>query len=220
MPRRDIRLLADALMSARPSVAERDKRIIAGLYRLLGRGEPVSIAALAEETGHSGPEVDATLRPWPGVYRDNEDRIVGFWGLTVEEMPPHEISFAGRKLWAWCAWDTLFLPRCLRGALDVASRCPVTGRAIALRVTPNRVERVEPADVVISFLKPTGCFEADVIMSFCHYVHFFADEAAGRRWTSEHPGTFLLSPEESFELGRMTDGSLMPVEDTAEEPGP
>jgi alkylmercury lyase len=205
MSERDIRLLADAITEARPRISEADRRIIIELYRLLGRGEPVSVVALAERTGRSEPEVESTLHPWPGVFRDHEDRIVGFWGLTVKEISPHEIFVDGRKLWTWCAWDTLFLPRLLGGALDVRSRCPVTGRAVGLRVSPDEVETVEPAEVVVSFLQPNGRFEADMITTFCHYVHFFADEAAGLQWTSEHPGTFLLSPEEAFEIGRLTN---------------
>lgn len=135
--------------------------------------------------------------------------MIGFWGLSVAEIPPHEITLDGHKLWAWCAWDTLFLPRRLGASLDVQSVCPVTGRTISLRVSPNAVESVEPEDVVVSFLEPSRPFDADVIGSFCHYVHFFANRGAGEKWTSEHPGTFLFSLGEAFEIGMLTDDELL-----------
>jgi alkylmercury lyase len=206
---RDIESLADAIDRARPHLTETDQKVWLALYRLLGEGEPVSPARLAAATGVSEGEIEARLRKWPGVYRDDEGLIVGFWGLTVREMPPHEILLEGRKLWAWCAWDTLFLPGRLGATLDVESRCPTTGRKISVRVAPQGVLSVEPREVVVSILEPSGPFDADVIASFCHYVHFFVDAQAGEKWTSEHPGTFLISLEEAFELGRLTNDALL-----------
>jgi hypothetical protein len=84
-----------------------------------------------------------------------------------------------------------------------------TGRAVVLRVSPDGVKSVDPAAVVVSFLEPNRPFDSDVINSFCHYVHFFADAGAGERWTAEHPWTFLMALEEAFELGRLTDETVV-----------
>lgn len=127
------------------------------------------------------------------------------------EVSPHKIFLDRRKLWAWCAWDALFLPRRLGATLDVRSRCPVTGREITLRVAPEGVKSVEPAKVVVSFLEPSRPFDGDIIKSFCCFVHFFIDAESGERWTSERPGTFLISLEDAFELGRLTDEALLPA---------
>ncbi len=201
----DVRSIAEAINRARPDTDETDARIIDALYRLLGQGKPVAHADLSAVTGLAENEIVHRIGKWPGVYRDDRAHVIGFWGLTVAEMPPHEIILDGRKMWAWCAWDTLFLPRRLGESLDVHSVCPVTGRAISLRVSPKAVEAVDPDEVVVSFLEPNRPFDADVIGSFCHYVHFFANTEAGEKWTSEHPGTFLISLEEAFELGVLTD---------------
>lgn len=204
--RKDIHSLAESIGWARPDVDGADQSIIRSTYRLLGQGRPVSDRDIARSTGLGVEEVSSRIARWPGVYRDDAGAVIGFWGLTVAEMPPHEILLEGRRLWAWCAWDTLFLPHRLEAELDARSVCPTTGEAISLRVAPTGVQAVEPAGVVVSFLEPSRPFDADVIGSFCHYVHFFADEEAGGRWTSDHPGTFLLSLEQAFELGRLTEG--------------
>ncbi|MHB1834417.1 MAG: organomercurial lyase [Solirubrobacteraceae bacterium] len=47
---------------------------------------------------------------WPRVFRDGDGRVVGFMGLSVVEFGGHRIELDGRRLTAWCAWDTLFLP--------------------------------------------------------------------------------------------------------------
>ncbi len=205
----NIQALADAINRARPELEDTDLRVSLALHGLLGRGQPVAPAELALATGVPESEIEARLDKWPGVYRDQQGRVVGFWGLSVLEMPPHQILFNGRKLWAWCAWDTLFLPRRLAATLDVNSRCPTTGRSITLTVSPKGIVAVEPADVVVSFLEPIRPFDSDVITSFCHYVHFFADREAGEKWISGHPGTFLISLEQAFELGRLTDATVV-----------
>ena len=50
----------------------------------------------------------------------------------------------------------------------------------------------------------------DVIQTFCHFVHFFTSGEAGESWTAEHPGTFLLSLEDAFELGRLVNARNFP----------
>lgn len=62
----------------------------------------------------------------------------------------------------------------------------------------------------MSFLFPDRDFDADVIQSFCQFVHFFASREAVEDWTAEHPRTFLLSLEEAFELGPLVNALNFP----------
>jgi alkylmercury lyase len=89
----------------------------------------------------------------------------------------------------------------------VSSRCPVTGREISLIVSADGPDRVSPAGTVLSFLAPERPFDAHVVRSFCHFVHFFASEQAARKWTAEHPGTFTVSVDDSFRLGQRTNAA-------------
>jgi hypothetical protein len=58
---------------------------------------------------------------------------------------------------------------------------------------------------VISFLVPETQFDANVIHSFCHFVHFFVSPTAAASWTAEHPGAFPLSIDEAYRLGKLTN---------------
>ncbi len=111
----------------------------------------------------------------------------------------------GRRLYAWCAWDTLFLPELFGRAVTIESTCPTTERPIRLRVTRDGVEHVSPSTTVLSFLRQDQPFDASVIMSFCPFVHFFADEDAAREWTAQHDQTFIVSIDQGFEIGRLTN---------------
>lgn len=95
--------------------------------------------------------------------------MIGFAGLSVREMD-HSLELDGRRVWTWCAWDTLFLPELIDAEANVSSRCPVTGKEITLAV-----------------------------------VHYFASREAGEWWTKEHEGTFLISVDDAYELGRLTN---------------
>jgi alkylmercury lyase len=208
----DVRGLADALTTAFPSLDVTDQRIAIATYRLLARGIPASVAEIALATGVTPDDGEERLEAWPAVFRDGHGRVVGFWGLTITEMPPHELVVGNVKLWAWCAWDTLFLPARLGTVIQVRSVCPVTNATVELRVAPDHVEGVTPDGVVVSFLSPEHRFDGNVITSFCHFIHFFASRRAGEQWIERHPGTFLLSLRDAFELARLSNFNLLAIE--------
>jgi alkylmercury lyase len=207
----DVAELAGSVAKASRVSGETEERVALAIYRGLAEGEPVRVDGLASEVGIPATEAEALLERWPGVFRDSQGRIVGFWGLTIEKLTPtHRIRLDGRDLFAWCAWDTLFLPGLIGKAARVESDCPTTGETISLEVGPDGVGDVSHPSAVVSFLRPEREFDADVIDSFCHFVLFFANEDAGARWVRDHEGTFLLSLEEAFELGRLVNEQNFP----------
>jgi alkylmercury lyase len=203
--------LAESLESALQLVNDEDRRNALTLTRLLGEGEPVEAERLAAALGRSGPDVAKALAEIPGIYRDARERVVGSWGLSVFETP-HRLRVEGRELYAWCAWDSLFLPVVLGEEVEVESTCPTTGTRITLAVSRESVSDVSPPTAVMSFLRPgEEGFSGDVIRSFCHFVHFFASPEAARTWTAEHEGTFQISIADGFELGRFWAAQMFGV---------
>ncbi len=87
----------------------------------------------------------------------------------------------------------------------MTSRSPASDAEISLTVTPTGPIDIRPPDTVVSFLLPETEFDADVIQRFCHFVHFFASPEDGERWTAQHPGTFLLSVDDAYSLGQLTN---------------
>ena len=203
--------VARAVAAASPDLDRDGQRIVVWTHRLLARGEPVSPAEIADAAGVPAERAEESLRSWPGVFWDDHKRVVGFWGLAVGRLEPtHRIEVDGRTVYGWCAWDTLFLTEILGKETHVESGDPVTGEPVRLTVTPEGVKEVDPEGAVVSFLLPDGAFGADVVQSFCHFVHFFASRESAERWASDHPGTFLFSVHEAFELGRLTNRLRVP----------
>lgn len=201
----DIEELADKLAAAMPRLEPREQQVALALIRRLALAAPVRVDRLAEEADLTEAQVADALERLPGVFRDDQQRVVGFMGLTIVEMGHHRIHLDGFTLSAWCAWDTLFLPELLGASAHVVSRDPNGEEAISLTVTPDGLTDVRPPETVVSFLVPETGFDADIIQSFCHFVHFFPSVEAGAVWTAEHPGTFLLSVADAYQLGQVTN---------------
>ena len=200
----------DALVSvfaeAFPAMSAADQRLAKTLYRLLANSKRVAAASLAGVLERRTEEIERLLTQWPGVFRD-EDCVVGFWGLTVKETP-HRLQVDGVATYTWCAWDTLWIPALLDATVQVVSRCAQTREPVRLRVSPERVESVEPAAVLLSFLKPeVRKLREHATANFCHFVHFFRDRKAAERWIAGHPDTFLISLEAAFDLGRRVNAA-------------
>ena len=203
--------LAGEIATALGDLDPAGQRLAIALYRLLAAGRPVAAADLAAAAGLPEPEVAATLDGWPAVFTDSRGRITGFWGLAVTELSPaHRYESGGRVLYAWCAWDTHFLPAGLGQAAHVTSACPVTGEPIELTVTPEGISRTSHPRAVVSFLRPDGPFDSGVIENFCHFVHFFASRQAGEQWAAGHPGTFLLTLGEAADLAARANRRMFP----------
>ncbi len=194
--------IAEHLLRVFPVLDESGRRLALALYGGLAQGVPVSPSAIADRLEMPADRVVRQLHSWPGVYYDGDQRVIGFWGLTIAQMP-HRLRVNGCGLYAWCAWDTLFLPALLGADVEVESACRATGNPVRLTATPQALSSVEPAGLVVSFLLPDAeAVTENVITSFCHYVHFFRSQEVARPWVAEHPKTFVLSLADAYEVGR------------------
>jgi len=199
----DIKGLAKTASALFPKLNAEEKQLALTLYRLLSEGEAVSSTMLAAALVLPRESIEAYLKAWPGVDFDDENKVVGFWGLSLDETQ-HHFQVNGKGLYTWCAWDALFIPQLLGKTAQVQSRCAVTNEVIRLRVSPEAVSDLSPTDTVLSFITPEAAkVQENVVQHFCHYVRFFASADSGRHWVSEHPGTSLLSIAEAFRLGQL-----------------
>lgn len=204
----DTAALSEQVACCTEDLDPRAQRAQLVLFRLLAEGAPVEPERLA--AGASLPESDlrALLGRWHGVHWDDRGRIGAFQGLSVVEAP-HRLRVDGRDLYAWCAWDTLFLPELIGRPAEVESTCPVTGRAVSLRVGREGPSQLSPPEAALSFIRPGASFADDTIASFCRFVHFFASAEAAEAWTRRHPGTFVISVEQGFEIGRRANAAQL-----------
>ena len=148
-----------------------------------------------------------SLRRWPNVHRDEAGAIVAFSGLSLRATK-HRFGVAGRPLFTWCAWDTLFLPELLEAPVDVRSTCLLTGAPVWLRVNGGGVTASEPPDLWVTFPSMASTSTADIVGSFCCHVHFVAGQDAAQRWLEEYPDGRVLELRDAYEVGRRATAAL------------
>lgn len=198
----DLKKLSQLFVNAFPAMDSDEQRLGLTLYRLLANGAPVSSEQLADALRHPVEVVITVLESWPDVFFDQDHYVIGFGGLTIKETA-HHLEVNGNTVYTWCAWDALFIPELLNKTADVTTHCPITGETISLIVTPTQFKTVSHHHIVVSFLTPDETeLKKNVTTSFCHFVHFFVNRDAGEQWVAEHPGTFLLSLEQAYTVGR------------------
>jgi len=188
------------------------------LLHELARGEPVTIAQLAQALGKTVDAAEvfvkgSALKPF--LYRNEEGRIVSFMGLTGTPTH-HQLTLNGRKLWAWCAGDSLTFPELLGATAAIESRDPETGEPIRLTVSATGIEAAEPKGITMSWVRMDtwdASSAARTRVSACHFIFFFASRASGERWRAKHPDkTLLLSLDEGFALVKRINAHLFGAE--------
>ncbi len=198
---------AEALSAAVRDLNQDDRRLAVALFKRLADGEPVAPARLAADTGLAGEHIEAWLqsgRVAPGVFRDGDGRVVGFWGLATPPMAHRFRAEGGKPMYAWCAIDPLLIVPVIGRSARVESSDPVTGEPIAMTVTPSGVRDVVPESAVMTFRVPTGPLTEDVIATFCDFVRNFASEETARQWIAGRGDASLvvLSVDDAAEVGR------------------
>ncbi len=190
-------------------------RLLLQVIRQLAHGHPITaeqVDRLIADLGIAREKAHQFLREV--TERDETDQIVGAMGLSLGDHP-HRLSVAGVSLSAWCALDTLFLPTMLGQTATIESPSPVTHQPLRLRVSPERVEEVDPTSAVVSHVlvdpNRENMASVEAIWSaFCTYVHFFATREEGEQWASVRDDIVLLTVEEGFAWGRQVWSMVFP----------
>lgn len=103
------------LAAATPTLDHEQQRIAQHVYHLIAaNAEPATVAQIADAAKVLPDRVEESLRSWPLVLWDDQDRVVGFWGIHANHISPtHAIAVDDTTVYAWCAWDTLFITEIL-----------------------------------------------------------------------------------------------------------
>lgn len=78
-PKLNLDELAASVVRCFPALNLLEQRLSLELYRLLAEGQAVPRKVLAERLEVPDETVNRILDGWPGVFSDNEGRIVGYW---------------------------------------------------------------------------------------------------------------------------------------------
>ena len=206
MVKPDLHLLVKQFISrfSQVNMSVQEQTLVRQIYLLLAKGKPVLHEQIALSLGITGDSVNKAIKKLPSMYIDfdNQGRVTEFGGFGLDPTQ-NRFKVLGTTLYAWCAWDALFIPPILDETVYVEANCPVTDDQIQMTVTPRGVLDVKPAKTVMTFAIPgMEAFPDPEKFSFMKTVFFFNSREAASKWVSENPGPVILSLDEGFELGR------------------
>ena len=170
------------------------------LQILADTGRPLAPAHLATRLQMSQEECRARLACVPDTEFDGQGNIVG-WGITLV-LTDHQVQMQGKRLYTWCAFDTVLFPALLQMEAQVHSVCAETRTPIRFVATSQGIRELSPATSVLSLILPAG--RCDCIRgTFCAQSLFFRSAEAASPWVALHAEAVLLSVEEAALMGHM-----------------
>ena len=192
------------------SVLSQELKLSTKLLRLLAAGKPVSAEQAAKEADLPLEQVQATFSHFAdrGGEFDEDGNLVGA-ALTLNPTP-HQLIINGRRLYAWCSLDTLFLPGLIGKTAEVQSNDPITAEVIRLTVTPEWVAEYHPSSTVLSVTVPgISCRtdgscgpETGPQSEACSQMRFFASRESAEVWLKDRPGIAVLTVDEAWQLAK------------------
>jgi alkylmercury lyase len=160
------------------------QRLSVTLYRLLGRGAPVTPARLGAACALPRERVERLLRDVPPLTLDDRGSVIAFGGLSLAPTR-HQFSVDQSKLYTWCVLDALFLPEILRKPAVLVTSCPGSGLELSVELAPREVRAARPPGCVVSIVTPdTKACRDDLRTAFCDHVNLFKDEQTFETWKS------------------------------------
>jgi alkylmercury lyase len=178
-------------------------RLTALTVRLLAKGQPVSAEQLAESWKLPLDQVHTILNQARGtkIEVDENGDLIGAGGLSLSPTP-HRLILQDKTLYAWCAFDAMFLPGFLGQRLEIESIDPIREDPIKLTITPLGIESYSPKSTMLSIAIPgVSCSierqgpESEV----CGQMHFFSSPDSAQDWLNQHPGSVMLTVEQAYQ---------------------
>lgn len=202
----DLDRLSEFFIDTFPQMDRGEQVLARTIYQQLALGEPLPLERLARMTDQAIHTIKEAFEKWGGTFYNHGGDIIGFWGISIGKTP-HRMKMNDINNYAWCAWDTLFIPELVGATAQISATCTTTKEAMSLTITPQWV-RSDKTNTRLSFLLPDEkAVQKNVATSFCHFVHFFISKKAGETWTAQNKSTFLLTLDEAFKVGKKVNAA-------------
>ena len=161
------------------------QRLSVELFRLLGRGVPVTREQLGIACGLPTGRIDELQLEFPPTNFgfDEDGQVIAFGGLNL--VPTHHrFDTEDAGLYTWCVFDALFLPEILGKPATLVTRCPGSGVELTVELAPGKVRSAPPSGCVMSIVAPdSDACCVNLRRAFCDHVNLFKDERTFTTWS-------------------------------------
>ncbi|MCX5387438.1 organomercurial lyase [Streptomyces sp. NBC_00083] len=177
-------------------------RVVARIFEdpaPLSRAEINELCADLLQPGQDA--VDRLARTGFHLEHDARGDVIGMaFSPTPGSGGTYVTDLSERRLYAWCAEDTMLFSIVMGRRTDVIAVCPVTRQIITATVDPVKgLENLVPATAQMTLAPIHG---NDLRTEFCDRVSFTADEGAARQLAGNDPEVVYMSAQEGFAVAK------------------
>lgn len=182
---------------------ELDLRVTVKTIQALAEGKPISPDRLAEIWEMPLEQVRLVLDGAVTGGRAEIDAQGNLVGGVLSLVPTtHRIAMGSKRLYAWCAYDAIYVPGVVGKSARIVSRDPVTGDSIRITVTHTGVAEVRPVSTVISVVGAEADTRGGADSPRCSQMLFFGSRDSAEQWLQGRSGISVLTVEEVFEIAK------------------
>lgn len=173
------------------------QRLSVELFRLLGRGVPVTREQLGIGCDLPTERIDQLLLEFPPTNFgfDEHGQVIAFGGLSL--VPTHHrFHTEDAGLYTWCVFDALFLPEILGKPATLVTHCPGSGTQLTVELAPGQLRSTPPSGCVMSIVAPdSDACCVNLRSAFCDHVNLFKDERTFTAWSQARQEAHVTLPE-------------------------
>lgn len=210
--------LADFLAGWRTAfrTAFEDKHWVTITYAVIGLtnfGEkPVQSTRLAQVLGRSVSDAEALARQWGWPGTRVEDGLISVDPERARSDARRYVQVGERRFGVTgCGTDIFQYAPLVRPSLHLEETCTTTGTPIRIVFTPDRVERVDPADTVLAMTHPQeldqneAAGDIEDVDALCARAPLYSSAEAAQEWLAHFPGGRVFPISEAWDLSLFRD---------------
>jgi alkylmercury lyase len=182
---------------------EAELRLQVIALQLLSKGEPVSPDSLAEAWNMPLEQVHAIFEQAGALGTLQLDDSGNMVGSAISLVPSsHKFQVNGKTLYAWCAYDAIYIPGVIGTNALIDSIDPLSNESIRLKVSPEGVMESEPEGIAVTVVGMEADVRGGAESSRCSQMHFFVSEENARKWSADYPDVSIMTVDQVYDLAR------------------
>jgi alkylmercury lyase len=192
------------LLASMPKGAyEFELRIQVLALQLLAKGNPVSPESLADAWDMPLEQVNAIFEQAGAqgtLQLDDDGNMVGSYLSLIPTT--HKLQVADKTLYAWCAYDAIYIPGVLGKKAVIESIDPYSHETVQLAISPNGEIDLKPEGIVVTVVGMDADTRGGADSPRCSQMHFFQSYENADKWSSDYADVSIMTVHQVFEAAR------------------
>lgn len=190
-----------ALDSLPEGAYEFELRLQVIALQLLAEGNPVSPERLARAWDMPLEQVNAIFEQAGAqgtLQLDDDGNMVG---SAISLIPTnHRLQVEDKTLYAWCAYDAIYVPRVIRKRAVIESIDPYSDEPIQVTISADGEIDLKPEGIAVTVVGMEADTRGGAESPRCRQMHFFQSYENAEKWSSDHAGVSIMTVAQVVEL--------------------